>query len=98
MKNFTNTINLLKDDNLWTRMNKELEKEKKFYLDRDCKKMAENSKLKILNIMNGAEFGGAELFFERVALSFEKRTSISQKILIRANERRFHKLQKNRKH
>ncbi len=54
--------------------------------------MAENSKLKILNIMNGAEFGGAELFFERVALSLEKRTSISQKILIRANQRRFHKL------
>ena len=41
--------------------------------------MAENSKLKILNIMNGAEFGGAELFFERVALSFEKEQVLVKK-------------------
>ncbi len=35
--------------------------------------MGNDSKLKILNIISCSRFGGAELFFERLALSFEKK-------------------------
>ena len=41
--------------------------------------MAENSKLKILNIMNGAEFGGAELFFERLLYHWKKEQVLVKK-------------------
>ncbi len=51
--------------------------------------MAKNSKLKILNMVSGSKFGGAELFFERLALSFEKQKNIKQKLVIKTDERRF---------
>ena len=54
--------------------------------------MAENNNLRILNIISGAEFGGAELFFERIAISFEKHKNINQKVIIRSNEKRFNSL------
>ena len=61
-------------------------------MERSCRKMAENNKLRILNIISGAEFGGAELFFERIATSFEKNKNINQKVIIRSNENRFNSL------
>ena len=51
--------------------------------------MEKNSKLKLLNILSGSKFGGAELFFERLALSFEKQKNITQKLVIKTDERRF---------
>ena len=42
--------------------------------------MGNDSKLKILNIISGSKFGGAELFFERLALSFEKKKKYTTKI------------------
>ena len=53
------------------------------------KKWQKNSKLKILNMVSGSKFGGAELFFERLALSFEKQKNIKQKLVIKTDERRF---------
>ena len=61
-------------------------------MERSCKKMAENHTLRVLNIISGAEFGGAELFFERIAISFEKNKKINQKVIIRTNEKRFKNL------
>ncbi len=54
--------------------------------------MVKNNKIKVLNIISGAKFGGAELFFERLACSFDKHKSIHQKIVIRSNKRRFNYL------
>ncbi len=51
--------------------------------------MVKNNKIKILNILSGAKFGGAELFFERLTCSFDKHKDIQQKIIIRRNKRRF---------
>ena len=51
--------------------------------------MVKNNKIKVLNIIGGAKFGGAELFFERLACSFDKHKGIHQKIVIRSNKRRF---------
>ena len=50
--------------------------------------MEKNSKLKILNIMSGANSGGAENFFERLAIAFEKE-SLQQKVIIRYHKERF---------
>ncbi len=57
--------------------------------------MANDSKLKILNIISGAKFGGAESFFERLAISFEKNSNIKQKLIIRADDRRYNLLKEN---
>lgn len=43
--------------------------------------------MKILQTMAGAEFGGAEAFFTRLAVAFEK-TNVEQKIIIRENRAR----------
>ena len=56
--------------------------------------MGNDSKLKILNIISGSKFGGAELFFERLALSFEKKKNIQQKLIIKSDQRRFNFLEK----
>ena len=50
--------------------------------------MEKNSKLKILNIMSGANSGGAENFFERLAIAFENE-SLVQKVIIRYHKERF---------
>ena len=47
--------------------------------------MVKSPKIKILNIISGSKYGGAELFFERLALSFERCYKIEQKIIIRNN-------------
>ncbi len=44
--------------------------------------------MKILQIMAGANTGGAELFFERLCIALNKRNSIEQRVLIRKNEAR----------
>lgn len=54
--------------------------------------MVENFKIKVLNIISGAKFGGAELFFERLAVSFEKNKLIHQNIIMRKNKERFNSL------
>ena len=56
--------------------------------------MANDSKLKILNIISGAKFGGAESFFERLAISFEKNSNIKQKLIIETDDRRYNLLKK----
>ena len=50
--------------------------------------MVKSPKIKILNIISGSKYGGAELFFERLALSFETCDKIEQKIIIRNNRNR----------
>ena len=50
--------------------------------------MDKSPKIKILNIISGSKYGGAELFFERLALSFERCDKIEQKIIIRNNRNR----------
>ena len=50
--------------------------------------MVKSPKIKILNIISGSKYGGAELFFERLALSFERCDKIEQKIIIRNNRNR----------
>ena len=50
--------------------------------------MVKSPKIKILNIISGSKYGGAELFFERLALSFERCDDIEQKIIIRKNRNR----------
>ena len=57
--------------------------------------MAINSKLKILNIIAGAEFGGAESFFERLTMSFEMKKNIDQTVIIKENKTRYNLLKKN---
>ena len=56
--------------------------------------MVESNKIKVLNILSGAKFGGAELFFERLAVSFEKNKNIDQQVLIKSNKERFDRLDK----
>ena len=51
----------------------------------NSKKMEKNTKLKILNILSGADDGGAERFFERLTISFDKKRIINQKVLIKTN-------------
>ena len=50
--------------------------------------MEKNSKLKILNIMSGANSGGAENFFERLTIAIEKE-DLEQKVIIRHHQKRF---------
>ena len=50
--------------------------------------MVKSPKIKILNIISGSKYGGAELFFERLALSFERCDKIEQKIIILNNRNR----------
>ena len=54
--------------------------------------MVKSHKIKILNIISGSKYGGAELFFERLALSFEKCNGVEQKLIIRNNRNRSKKL------
>ena len=54
--------------------------------------MVKSDKIKILNIISGSKYGGAELFFERLALSFEKCNGVEQKLIIRNNRNRSKKL------
>jgi len=61
----------------------------------NSKKMEKNTKLKILNILSGADDGGAERFFERLTISFDKKRIINQKVLIKTNSRRLNLLKKN---
>ena len=56
--------------------------------------MVESNKIKVLNILSGSKFGGAELFFERLAVSFEKNKNIDQQVLIKSNKERFDRLDK----
>ena len=49
--------------------------------------------MKILQIMAGADTGGAELFFERLCIAMNKRNSIEQRVLIRKNSDRKHRLE-----
>ena len=51
--------------------------------------MDKNNRLKILNILGGSKDGGAEKFYERLAISLEKKSFIDQKLIIRKNEKRF---------
>ena len=51
--------------------------------------MEKNNRLKILNILGGSKEGGAEKFFERLAIGIEKKKGISQKLIIRENPSRF---------
>lgn len=44
--------------------------------------------MKIMQIMAGAEFGGAEAFFVRLAIAFGRLNSIEQKVVIRQNSNR----------
>ena len=57
--------------------------------------MEKNTKLKILNILSGANDGGAERFFERLTISFDKKKIINQKVVIKKNEKRFNLLKEN---
>ena len=56
--------------------------------------MEKNSKLKVLNIMSGANSGGAESFFERLAVAIEKE-DLEQKVIIRYHKKRFDYLNTN---
>ncbi len=51
--------------------------------------MEKNNRLKILNILGGSKEGGAEKFFERLAIGIEKKKGISQKLIIRKSPSRF---------
>ncbi len=44
--------------------------------------------IRLLQAMAGAEHGGAEAFFERLALALQKAGAVEQKVVIRANARR----------
>ena len=44
--------------------------------------------MKIMQVMAGAEFGGAEAFFVRLANAFQRVSSIEQKVIIRQNPSR----------
>ncbi len=48
--------------------------------------------MKILQIMAGANTGGAELFFERLCIAMNKQNSIEQRVLIRKNKTRKNRL------
>lgn len=56
--------------------------------------MEKNFNLKVLNIIAGSKYGGAEIFFERLAKSFEKNRNIKQKIILRSANDRFANLKK----
>tara|TARA_B100000287_G_scaffold435313_1_gene503012 strand:+ start:1501 stop:2538 length:1038 start_codon:yes stop_codon:yes gene_type:complete len=54
--------------------------------------MAENNRLRVINILGGARDGGAEKFFERISLAFAKDSNIDLEIIIRKNSNRFARL------
>ncbi len=56
--------------------------------------MERNFNLKILNIIAGSKYGGAEIFFERLARSLEENKNIKQKIILRYDHDRFANLKK----
>ena len=56
--------------------------------------MAKNIKMKILNVLGGANKGGAENFFERLSFAIEKRKNIELELLIRKNQERYDLLNK----
>ncbi len=56
---------------------------------RSSTRMEKNNRLRILNILGGSKDGGAEKFFERLAIGIEKKRGISQKLIIRKNSSRF---------
>ena len=56
--------------------------------------MGKINRLKLLNIISGAKDGGAEKFFERLSLSFENNSFVSQKVIIKKNYNRFNYLKK----
>ncbi|NQV98695.1 MAG: glycosyltransferase [Rhodospirillales bacterium] len=49
--------------------------------------------MKILQIMAGADVGGAELFFERLCMALAKRNSVEQQVIIRQNPNRRQRLE-----
>ena len=49
--------------------------------------MEKNSKIKILNVISGSNYGGAESFFERFSIALNKESDIMQKVIIRKNKR-----------
>ncbi|MBH43200.1 MAG: hypothetical protein CMP25_00220 [Rickettsiales bacterium] len=57
--------------------------------------MEKDSKIKIVNIMSGSNYGGAENFFERFSIALNKESNILQKVIIRKNKRRYNLLKKN---
>jgi len=57
--------------------------------------METNTPVRILNIMAGAQDGGAESFFERFCIAIEKKKNFKQKVLIKNNTKRFNFLKKS---
>ena len=57
--------------------------------------MEKDSKIKIVNVMSGSNYGGAENFFERFSIALNKESNILQKVIIRKNKRRYNLLKKN---
>ena len=62
---------------------------------RNSKGMEKNSQIKIVNVISGSNYGGAENFFERFSIALNKESDISQKVIIRKNKRRYNLLAKN---
>ena len=54
--------------------------------------MEKDFNLKVLNIIAGSKYGGAEIFFERLAESFQKEKNIKQKVILRSSSNRFSNL------
>ena len=54
--------------------------------------MEKDFNLKVLNIIAGSKYGGAEIFFERLVKSFEKDKNIKQKVILRSSSNRFSNL------
>ena len=54
--------------------------------------MEKDFNLKVLNIIAGSKYGGAEIFFERLVKSFEKDKNIKQKVILRSSSIRFSNL------
>ena len=57
-------------------MNKELKEKKNYFTWIEIAKKWQKIQTKILNIMNGAEFGGAELFFLKGLLYHLKKEQV----------------------
>ena len=57
--------------------------------------MENNSQIRIVNVISGSNYGGAENFFERFSIALNKESDIMQKVIIRKNKRRYNLLSKN---